>query len=156
MNYWLFKSDPEEFGWEDLKKAADKTSHWDGVRNYQARNNMRQMRDGDLALFYHSIVKPQVITGIVKIVREAYPDFTQFDPANEHYDPKSSKDDPRWFMVDVRFEREFDQPLTIDEMKEMTALHTMALFRNSRLSVQPVTAREWKIIMDLAGRELQS
>ena len=105
MNYWLFKSEPEEFSIDDLRKAAGRRDHWDGVRNYQARNFMRQMKKGDQGFFYHSNCAEPGIVGVVEIAREAYPDHTAFDPKDKHYDPKSTPDKPRWFMVDVKFVR---------------------------------------------------
>ncbi|MFZ0391277.1 MAG: EVE domain-containing protein [Calditrichia bacterium] len=149
MNYWLLKSDPDEFGWEDLKKAPGKSTTWDGVRNYQARNNLQKMKKGDLALFYHSAVNPQTIPGIVEVVKEAIPDPTQFEKDHEGFDPKSNPENPRWFMVEVKINAEFKTPLTRDEMKSIPELAEMALFRNSRLSVQPVTIQQWNRITAL-------
>ena len=111
MNYWLVKTEPNTFSWDDLKNLPGKKDHWEGVRNYKARNYLRQMKKGDLAFFYHSVVKPISIVGIVEVVREAYPDHTQFDPKSDYYDPKSPKENPRWVMVDVAFESKFTAPL---------------------------------------------
>lgn len=149
MNYWLLKSDPDEFGWEDLKKKSQQRSIWDGVRNYQARNFLKKMRRGDLALFYHSSTQPQHISGIVSIVKEAYPDFTQFDKNHVHFDPKAIEDDPTWFMVDIQIEREILPPITRDELNKVASLREMLLFRNSRLSVLPVAKDHWKKILGL-------
>ena len=149
MNYWLLKSDPDEFSWEDLKKQSHRRSMWDGVRNYQARNFLKEMKKGDLAFFYHSSTQPQHIPGIVNIVEEAYPDFTQFNKNHMHYDPKATKENPIWFMVDIQFEQEILPPITRDELKKNMSLGEMLLFKNSRLSVLPVTPDHWKTILKL-------
>ncbi|GAB4377324.1 MAG: EVE domain-containing protein [Calditrichia bacterium] len=149
MRYWLIKSDPQEFGWDDLKNCPEMKTAWDGVRNYQARNYLKEMRKGDLALFYHSGVKPPQIMGVVEIVREAYPDSTQFVPGHPRYDPKSNPDNPRWFMVDVQYVGDFNPPIIKDELQNIPRLQVMILFKNSRLSIQPVTAAEWSIITSL-------
>ncbi len=149
MQYWLMKSEPDVYGWSHLNAEKNATDHWDGVRNYAARNHMRAMKEGDLCFFYHSRVNPPHIAGIVKVVREAYVDPTQFDPEQKYYDPKSSKDNPRWDMVDIRAERELSSPVTIAEIKEIPALKDMVLLNNSRLSVQPVTKEEWDVIVAL-------
>eukprot|EP00397_Hematodinium_sp_SG-2012_P063096 GEMP01086425.1.p1 GENE.GEMP01086425.1~~GEMP01086425.1.p1 ORF type:complete len:136 (+),score=37.93 GEMP01086425.1:268-675(+) len=130
-------------------EEKDQTAEWDGVRNYLARNLMRSMRVGDKAFFYHSNCKTPGIVGLVEVVREAYPDFTQFDPQDPHYDPKSPKDAPRWDMVDVKFVRKTRRLISLEEMKKCSELTQMALFTKARLSVQPVTAEEWKFIADL-------
>jgi predicted RNA-binding protein with PUA-like domain len=150
MKYWLMKTEPESFSWTDLKNAKNHTTHWEGVRNYQARNYMKEMKKGDHAFFYHSSVKPTAIMGIAKIAREAYPDFSQFDPASKYYDPKSTQENPRWFMVDIKVEKEFPLPITLEELKEVPGLEKMVLLqKGSRLSVQPVTLHEWEIIAGL-------
>jgi len=150
MNYWLMKSDPETFAWDDLKKAPQQTTSWEGVRNYQARNYMRDMRCGDLVLFYHSAVQPQLIPGVAEVVREAYADPFQFDPDSPYYDPRSPADKPRWDMVDIRQVRDFQPPLTREELKDVSGLQGMVLFQpGSRLSVIPVTADEWRRILAL-------
>jgi predicted RNA-binding protein with PUA-like domain len=149
MNHWLLKSDPLEFSWDNLKAQPGKKTFWDGVRNYQARNFLREMRKGDLAFFYHSVIKPQCITGIVKIIKEAYPDYTQFDKNHPNYDPKSNEQDPTWFMVDVQVLEEFSPPISRDEIKSIKEMQDMVLFRNSRLSVQPVTPGEWQRILQM-------
>lgn len=150
MNYWLIKTEPNTYSWDDLKNQPNQTDHWDGVRNYKARNLMREMKKGDRAFFYHSVVQPMSIMGIVEVVREAYPDHTQFDPESDYYDPNSRKDNPRWFMVDVQFKSDFDPPVTRDELKEIPGLEKMVLLKKgTRLSVQPVTPEEWKIIGSL-------
>lgn len=151
MKYWLLKSEPSVFGIEDLKNRPDDTEHWDGVRNYQARNFMRdEMERGDLAFFYHSNCKLPGIVGIVEIVRSAYPDFTAFDPESDHFDPKSHHDNPRWFMVDVRFRQQFPRTISLNELKECIELQEMPLLRRgNRLSVMPVSGDQWQFIMSL-------
>ena len=154
MNHWLFKSEPDEFSIDDLKKCPKKTEHWDGVRNYQARNMMRDdMKKGDLAFFYHSNCKEPGIVGVVKIVREAYPDHTAFDPNDPHFDPKSDPDSPRWFMVDVAFVRKFKRKIGLKELREYAEreLAELALLRRgNRLSVMPVSKKQWKFIESLS------
>jgi predicted RNA-binding protein with PUA-like domain len=150
MNYWLMKSEPASFSITDLKTRPKKTEHWDGVRNYQARNFMRAMKKGDLAFFYYSSCAVPGVYGIVEIVRAAYPDPSAWDPENHHYDPKSIPERPLWDMVDVRFRREFKQPVTLSAIKTRVELKNMPLVqRFSRLSVMPVTAREWNAILKL-------
>lgn len=152
MNYWLFKSEPDVFGIQHLKTRPKKTEHWDGVRNYQARNFMRDaMRKGDLGFFYHSSCAEPGITGIVEIVRAGYPDHTAFDAQDSHYDPKSTRENPIWYMVDVRLKREFKNPITLQTMKGCPALKGMRLLaRGNRLSVMPVAKRDWDFILKLA------
>lgn len=151
MKYWLFKSEPEEFGIDDLIKMPRKTEHWDGVRNYQARNMMRdEMKKGDQGFFYHSNCKEPGIVGIVEIVKEGYPDFTAFDKKDKHYDPKSDPDDPRWFMVDVKYVRKFKETITLNDLKEEKSLTDMPLVRRgNRLSVMPVSKKEWQHILKM-------
>ncbi len=153
MNYWLLKSEPEMFGYRDLEKSPKKTTYWDGVRNYQARNTLRDlMKKGDRCFFYHSNADPTGIAGICEVVKEGYPDFTAFDETHEHYDPKSKADAPTWMMVDVKAVRAFPRVITLAELKGVKGLEKMVLLqRGSRLSVQPVTAREWDIVCKLAG-----
>lgn len=152
--YWLMKSEPAAFSIDDLAAAPGRRTCWDGVRNYQARNYLREMKKGDLALFYHSNADPPAAVGIVEVVREAYPDHTAFDPTDHHYDPKSRPDRPTWFMVDVALVRKFPRPLPLDELRRQAGLRRMVLLRKgSRLSVQPVTPGEWAIILKLAGHE---
>jgi predicted RNA-binding protein with PUA-like domain len=150
MNYWLMKSEPESFCIADLKSRPKKTESWDGVRNYQARNFMRAMKKGDLALFYHSSCDVPGVYGIIEIARAAYPDHTAWDPENHHYDPKSTPERPLWDMVDVRFQREFKRPVTLSAIKAQAVLKNMRLVqRGSRLSVMPVSAKEWNTILKL-------
>ena len=150
--YWLMKSEPECFSFDDLMKAPDQTTFWDGVRNYQARNLLRdEVKPGDGVLFYHSNADPPHIAGIAEVVREGYPDHTAFDPASEHFDPKSNPDNPTWYMVDIRAVRPLPRPLPLTELRECPALADMVLLQRSRLSVQPVTPQQWKMILKLAG-----
>jgi len=151
MNHWLLKSEPGEFSIDDLKMRKDQTEHWDGVRNYQARNMMRdEMKPGDLAFFYHSNCDLPGIAGIAEIVRAAYPDHTAFDPTNKHYDPKSDRADPRWYMVDVRFVRKFARTIPLSELKACPELDGFALVRRgNRLSVMPVNKAQWDFILSL-------
>jgi predicted RNA-binding protein with PUA-like domain len=151
MAYWLMKSEPEEFSIDDLKSRPNRTEPWDGVRNYQARNMMRdEMKVGDFAFFYHSNCETPGITGIVKIVREGYPDPTAFDPDDDHYDPKSIPDSPRWYLVDVEFVRKLKRVIPLVELKAEKALKDMALVRRgNRLSVLPVTKKQWDHILKM-------
>ena len=152
MKYWLMKSEPSCFSIDDLSQAPKKTSCWDGVRNYQARNFMRdEMRVGDLVFFYHSNCKPPGIVGIAEVVRAAYPDFTAWDPDSEHPDMKSTPDKPRWFMVDIQFRQKFAHFLALDALKHHPELSKMPLLRKgNRLSVLPVSSEEWEFIVQLA------
>lgn len=150
MNYWLMKSEPDVFGVAHLKVRPGKTAPWDGVRNYQARNFLRAMKRGDLAFFYHSSCAEPGVAGIVKIVTAAYPDHTAWDPKNEHCDPRSTPDKPLWYMVDVKLVRELKRPVSLSAIKACAVLKKMRLVqRGSRLSVMPVSAREWKTILGL-------
>ena len=151
MHYWLFKSEPETFSIDTLAKRPKQTTPWDGVRNYQARNMMRDdMKRGDLGLFYHSSCTPPGVAGIVEIVKESYPDNTQFDPESKYYDPKSTPDKPRWFLVDVKLVEKFPRLLTLEEIKQHPQLENMIINRRgNRLSITPVTEGEWKTILKL-------
>jgi predicted RNA-binding protein with PUA-like domain len=151
--FWLFKSEPNVFSFEDLLASKGKKTHWDGVRNYQARNMLRDdIKKGDGVLFYHSNAKPMVIAGMAVVVKEGYPDHTAFDPADTHFDPKSDLDNPTWYMVDIKAVEKFDPPLTRDELMEVEGLSSMVLLqRGSRLSVQPVKPKEWRTIVKIAG-----
>lgn len=152
MNYWLLKSEPSTFSIDDLRACPDGTDAWDGVRNYQARNYLRAMHVGDRAFFYHSSCAVPGIVGIVRVVREAYPDPTAFDPDSEYHDPRSTPDSPRWFVVDVRHERTFADPVTLATLRSRPALSDMAILRRgNRLSVTPVTAAQWNAILEIAG-----
>lgn len=149
MNYWLMKSEPDVFSIDDLKKK--KKSGWDGVRNYQARNFMRdEMKIGDVVLFYHSSCEIPGIAGLAKVSKTSHPDPTQFDPKSEYYDEKSTKDNPRWFMVEVEFVEKFDEVITLATLKATKGLEGMPVVqKGSRLSINPVTASEFKIISGL-------
>ena len=152
--YWLVKSEPDAFSFDDLMASPDRTTCWDGVRNYQARNSMRDdMKRGDLVLFYHSSTEPAAIVGVAEVVREAYPDHTAFDPTDPHYDPKSRREEPTWLMVDLRAVEKLEKPLTLTELRSTPGLEKMTLLqKGSRLSVQPVTASEWEIVDRLGKR----
>ncbi|HEX6929557.1 MAG TPA: EVE domain-containing protein [Gammaproteobacteria bacterium] len=148
MNYWLMKSEPDVFGIDDLKARGPKGAHWDGVRNYQARNFMRAMARGDLALFYHSNCEFPGITGVMQVIREAYPDHTAFDPEDPHFDPKSDPENPRWYMVDIAFVERFPRAVGLVEMRENAKLAEMLILRRgNRLSITPVTKKEWDVIL---------
>ncbi len=149
MAYWLLKSEPETYSWDDLRQEPGRRTLWDGVRNYLSRNRLQEMRVGDCAFFYHS-GKQKAIVGIVKIVREAYPDPTQFDPASPYFDPKSSSDNPRWVAVDVALVQDMVPPVTLSELKSMPELGDLELLqRGNRFSVQKVTPRQWECICRL-------
>ena len=148
--YWLLKSEPEAFSIDDLARSSRQTTCWEGVRNYQARNFLRLMNRGDQAFFYHSNADPPAIVGVVEIVKQAYPDSYAFDAKSRYFDPKSSRDSPRWFMIDVRFVRKFSEPLALDTLRKVRKLQKMELLRRgSRLSIQPVCEQEWTIIMQM-------
>jgi predicted RNA-binding protein with PUA-like domain len=165
--YWLMKSEPEsrienghemKFSFDDLKAREDQITHWDGVRNYEARNLMKAMQVGQYAFFYHSNCKNPGIIGIVKICKEAYVDHTAFDTNDPHYDPKSDKKNPKWFMVDVKFERDLKRFIPLTELKYYHLLHkangkgplrNISLFTRSRLSVQSLNEEEWNFIVNL-------
>lgn len=150
--YWLLKSDPDTFGMRHLKKSPEQTTCWDGVRNYQARNLLRdELQVGDRVLFYHSQTKPPAVVGIARVVRSGHPDPTQFQPRSGYHDAGSKRSDPRWFAVHIQLQSEFDRPLTLPELRGAPGLEQMVLLRKgSRLSVQPVTAEEWRIVCKLA------
>ncbi len=151
MHYWLFKSEPGCYCLDDLAKAPEQTTSWDGVRNYQARNFMKAMHTGDRGFFYHSGKKPE-IAGVVEIVREAYPDHTAWNPQDEHFDPASTPDRPIWEMVDVRLVCRFDPPLSRALLREEPELAGMELMkRGSRLSVQPVEEAAFRHILSMTG-----
>ena len=152
MAFWLFKSEPFKWGWDEQKKAGEKGTQWTGVRNYQARNFMRdQMVKGDLAFFYHSNCTEPAVVGMMEVVGKAYPDHTQFDSQEKYFDPDSPSDNPRWLMVDIRFRRKFSNIVTLRAMKSEKRLSDMRLVqRGNRLSILPVTAREWRHILKMA------
>jgi len=148
MNYWLMKTEPSVYGIDDLAAQPDQTDHWDGIRNYQARNFMRQMKQGDRVFIYHSNVKEPGIVGIAEVVREAYPDFTAWDPESKYYDPKSTPENPRWDMVDVRLVERFPRTITLEELKADPELADMKVVqRGNRLSITPVTEAQWRRIL---------
>jgi predicted RNA-binding protein with PUA-like domain len=151
MKYWLMKSEPEVFGIEDLKNAPGMTEPWDGVRNYQARNMMRDdIKKGDLAFLYHSNCKEPGIAGIMEIVREGYPDMTAFDPDAKYFDPKSDPANPRWYRVDVRYVRKLKRIITLSELKDHSEVTGLPLVRRgNRLSIMPVSRQQWKFILAL-------
>lgn len=150
MAHWLLKTEPEAFSIDDLERLD--VSPWDGVRAYMARNNLQAMKLGERAFFYHSSTDPKGIVGICEVVREAYPDHTAFDPESKYYDPRSKPEAPTWFMPDVRFVKKFDRIVTLAELRTIPGLEAMTLLqRGMRLSVQPVTDEEWRIICALAG-----
>jgi len=152
MKYWLMKSEPDVYGLDHLRK--EKKGHWDGIRNYQARNFMRdQMKPGDLAFFYHSSCESPGIVGIMEIHRPAYPDFTAFDPTQKYFDPKSDPAKPRWFMVDVKYVRKLKRPITLSELKQYKPLAGMRLLqRGNRLSILPIDKKEWDYILKLEDK----
>ena len=153
MNYWLMKSEPDVFSIDHLQKMPRKTEHWDGIRNYQARNFMRDaMKKGDLAFFYHSNCEEPGIVGIMEIASAAYPDHTAFEPGQKYFDEKSTPENPRWMMVDVKFKKKFKKNVSLASLKEEKKLSNMRLVqRGNRLSILPVTASEWKCILKMAG-----
>lgn len=151
MKYWLMKSEPETFSIDDL--AARKVEPWDGVRNYQARNFMREMAVGDGVFFYHSNARPPGIVGLAEVAKAAYPDPTQFDGQSDYFDARSTVDHPRWDLVEVRFKEKFAQMITLETLKEHEALSEMVLVqKGNRLSVMPVTKAQWDCILSLAVR----
>jgi predicted RNA-binding protein with PUA-like domain len=153
VKYWLVKSEPSVFSIDDLAKSKNKTTFWDGVRNYQARNFMRDdMKKGNYVLFYHSNAEPNAVVGVCKVVKEGYPDFTAFDPEDKHFDPKSKQDSPTWIMVDVKLVKKFKAPVTLAEIKENSKLQEMKLVqRGNRLSVMPVSQSEFNEILKMGG-----
>lgn len=152
MSYWLFKTEPACFSFDDLKNRPDMTEHWDGVRNFQARNFLRDsIKVGDEVLFYHSNILEPAIVGLAEVVRAGHPDFTALDPNGEHFDPKASPDKPIWYMVDVRYLEALPRPVTLESIKGNPLLADMPLVRRNRLSIQPVTVDEWQIILTMGG-----
>jgi len=150
IKLWLMKSEPDVYSIDDLER--DGTEPWEGVRNYQARNFMREMAVGDLALFYHSNAKPPGVAGVCRISREAYPDATQFDEKSKYFDAKSQIEDPRWWMVDVAFVEKFDEEVSLQALKDDPALEGMLVTqKGSRLSVQPVAKKHFKRVLKMAG-----
>jgi predicted RNA-binding protein with PUA-like domain len=148
---WLMKSEPTTYSIDDLRN--DGRTHWEGVRNYQARNLMREMSEGDRVLFYHSNAKPPGVVGEARVAREAYADHFAQDASSKYFDPKASADDPRWYMVDVEFVREFSRVVSLDELKAEPGLGQMVVTKRSRLSVQPVTPAEFEVVCAMAERD---
>ncbi|QEM66820.1 EVE domain-containing protein [Geobacter sp. FeAm09] len=154
MAFWLFKTEPGCFSFADLKARPNMTEPWDGVRNYQARNFLRdRIKPGDRVLFYHSNIPEPAVVGIAEVVREGYPDSTAMNPAGEHFDPKASPDNPIWYMVDVRYGEPLPRPVSLEQIKANPLLAEMPLVKRSRLSIQPVTAEEWRTILIMGGAE---
>ena len=153
QRFWLVKTEPESFSIHDLAKQPARTTCWSGVRNYQARNFMREdMKLGDRVLIYHSSTDPTAIVGTATVARESYPDHTAWEKKDHHYDPASPKDNPRWFMVDIRLEQIFKEPLPLEKLRGVASLKNMELLRRgSRLSVQPVRKSEFEAILKMAG-----
>jgi predicted RNA-binding protein with PUA-like domain len=152
VRYWLVKTEPEIFSFDDLLRRHGRTTCWDGVRNYAARNFLRDgMKLGDKVFFYHSSTEPQMIVGECEVAREGYVDHTAFDVKHRHYDPDSKQDDPQWYMVDLRATAQFTKPVTLAQIKLKHSLKEMALVRIGRLSVTPVTEKEYKVIRAMAG-----
>lgn len=148
MTYWLFKTEPDEFGIEHLIKSPNHTARWDGIRNYQARNFLRdQAKPGDGVLIYHGKCKVMGIVGTAKIVKAAYPDPAQYLPESPYFDPKSTPSEPRWYCVDIQWQTTFTQPVLLDWIKIQPQLEEMVLLKQSRLSVQPVSEEEWGFIV---------
>ena len=150
MKFWLMKTEPDVYSIDDLER--DGTEPWEGVRNYQARNSMREMAEGDLVIFYHSNAKPPGAAGVCRVSREAYPDDTQFDKNSKYHDPKSKKEDPRWSLVQVAFVEKFAEPISLQALKDDHALEGMLVTqKGSRLSVQPVEKKHFKRVLKMAG-----
>jgi len=153
MNHWLLKSEPDSFSIDDLGTAAKQTTVWDGVRNFQARNMLRDsMKKGDLAFFYHSSCDVPGIAGIVRIVQEGHPDVTAFDPKHHHYDADSKQDAPRWFAVDLKLVRKLKRVITLDELRkhaDKKLKDFVLLRRGNRLSVMPVSEKDWDFVIGL-------
>jgi len=152
--YWLLKSEPESFSFDDLMRAPEQTTFWDGVRNYQARNMLRDdMQKGDLGFLYHSSCDEPGIAGIVRVVRAGYPEAAALDPKNPYYDPESDPKEPRWYSVDIRLERRIDPPITLETLRKHAQgglRDLVVLRRGNRLSITPVSAQEWRFILSLA------
>lgn len=155
MKYWLMKTEPTTYSIDDLAKEKNKTTCWEGVRNYQARNFMRDdMEVGHQILLYHSNAKPPGVVGVASVAKEAYVDHFAFDKKSKYFDPKATKDNPRWFMVDVKLEEKFKQLIALDDLKTVKALEKMELLRKgSRLSIQPVTKKEFDTILKIAAKQ---
>ncbi|MDD2541624.1 MAG: EVE domain-containing protein [Desulfuromonadaceae bacterium] len=152
MAYWLFKTEPGCFSFDDLKNRPDMTEPWDGVRNFQARNFLRdQVKSGDQVLFYHSNIPEPAVVGLAEVVRDGYPDTTALNPNAEHFDPKASPGKPIWYMVDLRYVAPLKKIVALESIKQNPLLTDMPLVKRSRLSIQPVTEHEWHIILAMGG-----
>lgn len=152
MHYWLFKTEPDEFSIDDLQALSGEPEPWDGIRNYQARNILRdRVAVGDEVLIYHSSCSKVGVVGTATVVRAAYPDPDQFDPENKYYDPKASEHNVRWYRVDIAFRSKFTELVPLSQLKSTPGLDNMVLLKQGRLSVQPVTTAEWRIVMQLAN-----
>ncbi len=149
MGHWLFKTEPDAFGIDDLANMPNQTEHWDGIRNYQARNFLRdEVKCGDLVFIYHSSCKDVGIVGLAEVVKEGYVDHTQFDPEAKYYDPKSSPDNPRWYMVDIKLKRKFKRLLSLQKIKQMDSIQEIGLVKKGhRLSIMPVNESEFDTLM---------
>jgi predicted RNA-binding protein with PUA-like domain len=153
VSYWIFKSEPDEYGIDHLAAEKTRTARWDGIRNYQARNNLRdKVGKGDLVLFYHSSCKQIGVAGTMEVVRAAYPDPAQFDPDSAYYDAKSDPEDPRWYCVDVRLVEKFPELVPTRVLKAHAGTAGLSIFQQGRLSIAPVTAAQWRAVHRLAGR----
>ena len=151
--YWLFKSEPSAYSFADLMGEPDQTAEWDGVRNYQARNFLRdEVKEGDRVLFYHSSINPPVVVGTAVVVRSGYPDDTAWDPDSEHPDPKSTPEKPIWFMVDIKGDEELPHQVTLAQIKAHPDLAGISLSRRPRISIHPITPDEWRIILEMGGK----
>ena len=156
MVYWLFKTEPGCFSFDDLKKCPDKTESWDGVRNFQARNFLRDtIQVDDQVLFYHSNIPEPAVVGLAEVVRAGHPDKTALNPNAEHFDPKASADKPIWYVVDLRYLEPLKRIVTLECIKKNPLLTDMPLVKRSRLSIQPVTEAEWRIILAMGGMSCQ-
>ncbi|MCB1690310.1 MAG: EVE domain-containing protein [Halioglobus sp.] len=150
MNYWIFKSEPDEFGIDHLATAKKQTARWDGIRNYQARNNLRDnVKQHDRVLFYHSSCKQIGIAGTMEVVKAAYPDPAQFDAESKYYDAKSTADNPRWYCVDVRLLEKYPEVISTKSLKANPATADLSIFKQGRLSIAPVSAKQWKAVQDM-------
>lgn len=153
MNYWLFKSEPDEYSIDDLASESGQTGRWDGIRNYQARNFLRDsVAVGDGVLFYHSACKVPAVVGTAEVVKAAYPDPVQFDPESPYFDPRASADAPRWYCVDLRWRSKFARPVPLAQIKADPLLQEMVLVKQGRLSIQPVEKGEWEHLLQLGQR----
>ena len=150
MQYWLFKTEPDAFSVDDLANMPNQTEHWDGIRNYQARNYLRdRVKLGDQVFIYHSSCKSVGIVGLAEVVKEAYADHTQFNPESKYYDPKADPDKPRWYMVDIKFKQKFDNLLSLKEIKTMPEIKDIGLVKKGhRLSIMPVPQNEWDTLIE--------